>query len=146
MFEENLSVYGGRKIWHQMRREGFDLARFTVVGLMKDIAIESFVRGKTRKTTIPDTALPCPLDKVSRLFDEPAPNVLWVRNVIYVATCPGFVNVACVIDGFARSRVGWRVGRTATAGFALALEHPVHQCRPAQDHLDHQSDRGPQYL
>ncbi|MEQ5871023.1 hypothetical protein J4E08_14105 [Sagittula sp. NFXS13] len=87
---------------------------------MKNIAFESVVRGKTCKTTIPDKAMPCPLDKASRLFDAPAPNVLWVSSTIYVATPQGFVNVAFVTDGFARSRLGWRVGRTATAGFVLA--------------------------
>ena len=94
VFEENLSVYGVRKVWHQMRREGFDIARCTVARLMKDIGIEGVVRGKKPKTTIPDKALPCPLDKVNRQFHAPAPNVLWVSDFTYVATWQGFVYVA----------------------------------------------------
>ena len=114
VFEENLSVYGVRKIWHQMRREGFDIARCTVARLMKDLDLEGVVRGKKPTTTIPDKALPCPLDKVNRQFHAPAPNVLWVSDFTYVATWQGFVYVAFVIDVFARRIVGWRVSRTAT--------------------------------
>lgn len=146
VFEENLSVYGVRKVWHQMRREGFDIARCTVARLMKGIGVEGVVRGKKPKTTIPDKALPCPLDKVNRQFHAPAPNILWVSDFTYVATWQGFVYVAFVIDVFARRIVGWRVSRTATAGFVLdALEQAVHQCQPGAG-LTHHSDRGPQYL
>jgi transposase InsO family protein len=146
VFEENLSVYGVRKVWHQMRREGFDIARCTVARLMRDIGIEGVVRGKKPKTTIPDKALPCPLDKVNRQFYAPAPNVLWVSDFTYVATWQGFVYVAFVIDVFARRIVGWRVSRTATAGFVLdALEQAVHQRQPGSG-LTHHSDRGSQYL
>ncbi|MEM8637068.1 MAG: IS3 family transposase [Pseudomonadota bacterium] len=147
VFEENLSVYGVRKVWHQMRREGFDVARCTVARLMKDLGFEGVVRGKKPKTTIPDKALPCPLDKVNRQFRAPAPNVLWVSDFTYVATWQGFVYVAFVIDVFARRIVGWRVSRAATAGFVLdALEQAIHQRRPVQDQLVHHSDRGSQYL
>ena len=87
-------------------------------------------------------ALPCPLDKVNRQFHAPAPNVLWVSDFTYVATWQGFVYVAFVIDVFARRIVGWRVSRTATAGFVLdALEQAIHQRWPAQDQLVHHSDR-----
>ncbi len=102
VFEENLSVYGVRKVWHQMRREGFDIARCTVARLMRDIGIEGVVRGKKPKTTIPDRALPCPLDKVNRQFYATGPNILWVSDFTYVATWQGFVYVAFVIDVFAR--------------------------------------------
>jgi len=146
VFEENLSVYGVRKVWHQLRREGFDVARCTVARLMKGLGIEGVVRGKKPKTTIPDRALPCPLDKVNRKFHAPAPNVLWVSDFTYVATWQGFVYVAFVIDVFARRIVGWRVSRTATAGFVLdALEQAVHQRQPGSG-LTHHSDRGSQYL
>ena len=147
VFEENLKVYGVRKVWHQMRREGFDIARCTVARLMKDIGIEGVIRGKKPRTTIPDKALPCPLDRVNRQFHAPAPNVLWVSYFTYVATWQGFVYVAFVIDVFARRIVGWRASRTANAGFVLdALEQAIHQRRPAQDQLVHHSDRGSQYL
>lgn len=147
VFEENLSVYGVRKVWHQMRREGFDIARCTVARLMKGMGIEGVVRGKKPKTTIPDKGLPCPLDKVNRQFHASAPNVLWVSDFTYVATWQGFVYVAFVIDVFARRIVGWRASRTANAGFVLdALEQAIHQRRPAHDQLVHHSDRGSQYL
>ena len=147
VFEENLNVYGVRKVWHQMRREGFDIARCTVARLMKDLGIEGVIRGKKPRTTIPDKALPCPLDRVNRQFHAPAPNVLWVSDFTYVATWQGFVYVAFVIDVFARRIVGWRASRTASAGFVLdALEQAIHQRRPAQDQLVHHSDRGSQYL
>jgi transposase InsO family protein len=87
------------------------------------------------------------LDKVNRQFYAPAPNVLWVSDFTYVATRRGFVYVAFVIDVFARRLVGWRVSRTATAGFVLdALEQAIPQRRPAQDQLVHHSDRGSRYL
>ena len=90
---------------------------------MKDIGIEGVVRGKKPKTTIPDKALPCRLDKVNRQFHAPTPNVFWVSDCTSVATWQGFVYVAFVIDVFARRIVGWRVSHTATAGFVLdALE------------------------
>ncbi|GIT89314.1 hypothetical protein ROBYS_43300 [Roseobacter sp. OBYS 0001] len=145
VFEENLKVYGVRKVWHQMRREGFDIARCTVARLMKDIGIEGVIRGKKPRTTVPDKALPCPLDRVNRQFRAPAPNVLWVSDFTYVATWQGFVYVAFVIDVFARRIVGWRASRTANAGFVLdALEQAIHQRRPEQDQLVHHSDRGSQ--
>ena len=88
VFEDNLSVYGVRKVWHQMRREGFEVARCTVARLMKDTGIEGVIRGKKPKTTIPDKALPCPLDRVNRQFNAPAPNVLWVSDFTYGAPRP----------------------------------------------------------
>lgn len=147
VFEENLSVYAARKVWHQMRREGFEIARCTVTRLMKDIGIGRVVRGKKPKATIPDKALLNPLDKVNRQFDAPAPNVLWVSDFTYVAILQGFAYEAFVIDVFARRIVDLRASPTANAGLVLdALEPAIHQRRPAQDQLVHHSDRGPQYL
>ena len=147
VFEQNLKVYGVRKVWRQMHREGFDIARCTVARLMKDIGIEGVIRGKRPRTTIPDKALPCPLDRVNRQFHASAPNVLWVSDFTYVATWQGFVYVAFVIDVFARRIVGWRASRTANTGFVRdALQQAIHQRRPAQDQLVHHSDRGSQYL
>ena len=148
VFDDNFRVYGVRKVWRQMRREGFDVARCTVARLMKSMGIEGIIRGKPVKTTIPDKAAPCPLDHVNRQFRVPAPNRLWVSDFTYVATWQGFVYVAFVIDAFARRIVGWRVSRTAHAGFVLdALEQAVHQRRPAKGTgLVHHSDRGAQYL
>ena len=146
VWEQNYKVYGVHKVWHQMRREGFDVARCTVARLMKDLGLEGVIRGKKARTTIPDKAQPCPLNKVNRQFRAPAPDMLWVSDFTYVATWQGFVYVAFVIDAFARRIVGWRVSRTANAGFVLdALEQAVHQRQPGSG-LVHHSDRGSQYL
>ena len=148
VFDANWQVYGVRKIWRQLRREGFDVARCTVARLMKAMNIQGIIRGKPQKTTIPDKKLPCPLDKVNRQFRVPAPNMLWVSDFTYVATWKGFVYVAFVIDAYARKIVGWRVSTTPHAGFVLdALEQAVHERRPVKGlGLVHHSDRGSQYL
>lgn len=148
VFNENFGVYGVCKVWRQMRREGFDVARCTVERLMKAMGLSGVIRGKTIRTTIPDKSAPCPLDKVNRDFKAPAPNRLWVSDFTYVSTWGGFVYVAFIIDVFARRIVGWRVSRTAHAGFVLdALEQALHDRRPASGGgLVHHSDRGSQYL
>jgi putative transposase len=141
---ENFGVYGVRKVWRQMRREGFEIARCTVERLMRELGLQGVVRGKPVRTTVSDKAAPCPLDQVNRQFHAPAPNRLWVADFTYVATWAGFVYVAFVIDVYARYIVGWRVGRTAHAGFVLdALEQALHERRGG---LVHHSDRGSQYL
>ena len=148
VFDANWQVYGVRKVWRQLRREGVDVARCTVARLMKSMGIQGIIRGKPQKTTIPDKKLPCPLDKVNRQFRVPAPNMLWVSDFTYVATWKGFVYVAFVIDAYARKIVGWRVSTSPHAGFVLdALEQAVHERRPIKGKgLVHHSDRGSQYL
>jgi putative transposase len=148
VFAENFEVYGARKIWRQMRREGREVARCTVERLMQTMGLQGAVRGKPIKTTISDKATPCPLDHVKRQFRAPEPNRLWVSDFTYVATWQGFVYVAFVIDTFARRIVGWRVSRTAHAGFVLdALEQALHDRRPVhRGGLVHHSDRGSQYV
>ena len=115
---------------------------------MKTMGLQGIIRGKPHKTTVPDKKAPCPLDKVNRQFQAPAPNRLWVSDFTYVATWKGFVYVAFVIDAFARRIVGWRVSSSAHAGFVLdALEQAVHERRPVKAMgLVHHSDRGSQYL
>jgi transposase InsO family protein len=148
VFEANFRVYGVRKVWRQLGREGFDVARCTVARLMKAMGLEGVIRGKKVRTTIPDKAAPCPLDRVNRQFRVPAPDLLWVSDFTYVATWQGFVYVAFVIDAYARRIVGWRVSKAAHAGFVLdALEQAVHERRPAKGMgLVHHSDHGSQYL
>jgi transposase InsO family protein len=148
VFDENFCVYGVRKVWRQMQREGFDVARCTVARLMRSMGLEGVIRGKTVKTTKSDKAAPCPFDKVNRQFHAPAPNRLWLSDFTYVATWRGFVYVAFIIDAYARRIVGWRVSRTAHAGFVLdALEQALHQRRPVRGGgLVHHSDRGVQYV
>jgi putative transposase len=148
VFDANFGVYGVRKVWRQMRREGFDIARCTVARLMREMGLAGVIRGKPVRTTVSNKAAPCPLDQVNRQFHAPAPNRLWVSDFTYVATWAGFVYVAFVIDVYARYIVGWRVSRTAHASFVLdALEQAIHERKPVQgDGLIHHSDRGSQYL
>jgi len=147
VFEENFRVYGVRKVWRQLGREGIAVARCTVARLMRAMGLQGAVRGKPVRTTISDKAAPCPLDRVNRQFRALRPNALWVSDFTYVATWAGFVYVAFVIDAFARRIVGWRVSRTAHAGFVLdALEQALHERRPIKGGLVHHSDRGVQYV
>ena len=148
VFDANCRVYGVRKLWRQLRREGFDVARCTVARLMKTMGLQGVIRGKPVRTTVSDKAVPCPLDQVNRQFHAPAPNRLWVSDFTYVSTWAGMVYVAFVIDVYARFIVGWRVSRTAHAGFVLdALEQALHDRKPVgKDGLVHHSDRGSQYL
>ncbi len=127
--------------------KGFDVARCTVARLMNGMGLAGAVRGRTARTTVSDKAASCPLDRVNRQFQVPAPNLLWVSDITYVATWQGFVYAAFVIDAFARRIVGWRVSRTAHAGFVLdALEQALHDRRPAKGGLTHHSDKGSQYV
>lgn len=148
VFSENFGVYGIRKVWRQMQREGFAVARSTVARLMRDLGLQGVIRGKPVRTTMSDKTAPCPLDHVNRQFSAPAPNMLWVSDYTYVATWAGFVYVAFVIDTYARRIVGWRASRTAHTSFVLdALEQAIHERRPAhRGGLVHHSDRGSQYV
>jgi transposase InsO family protein len=148
VFNENFQVYGVRKVWRQLQREGFDVARCTVARLMRMMGLQGIIRGKPIKTTVSDRSAPCPLDRVNRHFKAPAPNMLWLSDFTYVATWQGFVYVAFVIDAFARRIVGWRASRTAHAGFVLdALDQALHDRRPVKrGGLVHHSDRGSQYV
>jgi putative transposase len=146
VFDANFGVYGARKVWRQLGREGIPVARCTVARLMRQMGLRGVLRGKETRTTIPDKAMRCPGDRVNRQFRAPRPNLLWLADFTYVATWQGFVYVAFVIDAFARRIVGWRVSRTAQAGFVLdALEQALHDRRPVQGSgLVHHSDRGVQ--
>ena len=144
VFDENKQVYGVRKVWKQLRREGFDVARCTVARLMRRLGL----RGKVVKTTISDKATPCPRDQVNRQFKAPRPNALWVSDFTYVSTWAGFVYVAFVIDVFARRIVGWKVSASARTDLVPgALEQALYARKPfGADRLIHHSDRGSQYL
>jgi len=148
IFEENFEVYGARKIWRQLNREGIATARCTVERLMHHMGLQGVIRGKPVRTTVQDKAAQCPLDHVNRQFHASAPNLLWLSDFTYVSTWSGFVYVAFVIDAYARYIVGWRVSRTAHASFVLdALEQALHERRPAhRGGLVHHSDRGSQYV
>ncbi len=148
VFDANFGVYGVRKVWRQLGREGKKVARCTVARLMRRMGLQGVVRGREVRTTVSNPAVVCPLDRVNRQFHAPRPNALWLSDFTYVATWQGFVYVAFVIDAFARRIVGWRVSRTAHAGFVLdALEQALYERRPVQGSgLVHHSDRGVQYV
>jgi putative transposase len=146
VWEENFRVYGVRKVWRQMKREGIETARCTVERLMRQMGLQGAVRGRKFKTTIADDAFARPADLVKREFAAERPNQLWVADLTYVATWRGFVYVAFVIDVFARRIVGWRVSNSLRTDLALdALEQALYD-RGGGDGLVHHSDRGVQYV
>ena len=144
----NYAVYGARKIWHALWREGTPVGRDHVGRLMRGLGIAGAARGKTRRTTIPSELSPRPADLVERVFAAPAPNRLWLADITYVSTWSGFCYTAFVIDAFSRKIVGWRVSSSLRAELALdALEMAIWS-RRSDDlaGLIHHSDRGVQYL
>jgi len=148
VWQINMQVYGADKIWKQMNREGATIARCTVERLMKHQGLHGVRRGKVVRTTIPDKAVPCPLDRVNRQFKADRPNQLWVSDFTYVSTWQGWLYVAFVIDVFARRIVGWRVSSAMRTDFVLdALEQALFDRQPERtDTLIHHSDRGSQYV
>ena len=147
VYDENFQVYGAKKVWRQLHRENWEVARCTVERLMADLGLYGATRGgKTYRTTVPDTASARPADLVNREFQAERPNQLWVADFTYVATWSGVVYVAFVIDVFARRIVGWRVSRSMKAELVLdALEQALWALSKAEG-LIHHSDRGSQYL
>jgi len=146
VWEENFQVYGARKVWRQLNREGIPAARCTVERLMRSQGLRGVVRGRRCRTTIGDEAADRPLDRVNRQFAATRPNQLWVADITFVATWTGFVYVAFVVDVYARRIVGWRVSRSLKTELVLdALEQALWSRRDI-DGLVHHSDRGCQYL
>ena len=148
VWQANMQVYGAEKVWKQMNREDIAVARCTVERLMRRLGLEGVRRGKTVRTTTPDTSAPCPLDRVNRQFQADRPNQLWVSDFTYVSTWQGWLYVAFVVDVFARRIVGWRVSTTMTTDFVLdAREQALHDRQPDPEAaLIHHSDRGSQYV
>jgi len=144
---EQFGVYGARKVWRQLHREGIAVARCTVERLMRQLGLQGVRRGKTRRTTTPDAAAARPADLVDRDFSAARPNQLWVADLTYVATWSGFVYVAFVIDAFSRFLVGWQASGSLRTDLALdALEMAIWRRQTQLDGLVHHSDRGSQYL
>jgi hypothetical protein len=146
---DNYGVYGVRKVWHQLQREGILVARCTVERLMKADGLRGVVRGATIRTTRSDPAVARPEDLVERQFSAQRPNQLWVVDFTYVATWAGFVYVAFCIDVFSRMITGWRAAKSMTTDLVLdALEMGIWQ-RGRTGHdlqgLVHHSDAGSQY-
>lgn len=146
IWHENRRVYGARKVWRQLCREGTAVARCTVERLMRQLGLVGVVRGRKPRTTIPDDVAARPADLVQRDFTATRPNQLWVADLTYVSTHAGFVYAAFVIDAFSRRIVGWRVSRSLRSDLALdALEQALYARRDTEK-LVHHSDRGVQYL
>jgi putative transposase len=150
VYDANYRVYGARKIWLTLNKEGIPVARCTVERLMADMGIHGIHRGSPHRTTIPDDSHEVAVDHVERMLTPTAPNQLWVADITYVSTWAGWVYVAFVIDGFARRILGWRVSTTMTTDLVLdACEHAIW----VRDHEGHgdltalvaHSDRGRQY-
>ena len=139
-------MYGARKLWRALRREGTSVGRDQVGRLMRGLGLAGAVRGKTKRTTIPSELAPRPADLVERVFSAPSPNRLWLADITYVSTWAGFCYTAFVIDAFSRAIVGWRVSSSLRAELALdALEMAIWSRRAADlAGLVHHSDRGVQ--
>ncbi len=147
----NYGVYGARKVWLALNREGTPVARCTVERLMRRVGVAGNRRGRTwTVTTIADERLERPADLVDRDFSAPAPSRLWVADLTYVKTHSGWVYVAFVIDVFSRMVVGWQASKSLRSDLALdALEMAIwNRQRAGVDvsGLVHHSDRGVQYL
>jgi putative transposase len=146
----NYGVYGARKVWLALRREGVDVARCTVERLMAELGLTGAVRGKVKKTTIPDPAGSRPPDLVQRRFGPPAPNRLWVADLTYVSTWSGWAYVAFVVDAYARRILGWRVAATMNTTMVLDSIEQAIWIRRREGIFDlkdvvHHTDRGSQY-
>ena len=146
VYEANFRVYGARKIWRQLGREGIAVARCTVERLMRALGLAGTMRGRRCRTTIQDKHAQHPLDRVNRQFTATRPNQLRVADFTFVATWTGFVYVAFVIDAFARRIVGWRVARSMHTELVLDVLEQALWARKETAGLVHHSDRGSQYL
>nr|WP_251077281.1 IS3 family transposase [Escherichia coli] len=144
VYDENHQVYGVRKVWRQLLREGIRVARCTVARLMAVMGLAGVLRGKRSGTTISRKAVAAG-DRVNRQFVAERPDQLWVADFTYVSTWRGFVYVAFIIDVFAGYIVGWRVSSSMETTFVLdALEQALWARRPSG--TVHHSDKGSQYV
>jgi putative transposase len=144
---DHFGVYGARKLWRALRREGIQTGRDRVARLMAALGLVGATRTRRVRTTLPAPLAQRPADLVERVFTAPAPNFLWVADLTYVWTRAGFVYTAFVVDAFARAIVGWRVAASLRADLALdALEMALHARGAPLAGLIHHSDRGVQYL
>ncbi|EFK2678030.1 IS3 family transposase, partial [Escherichia coli] len=144
VYDENHKVYGVRKVWRQLLREGIRVARCTVARLMAVMGLAGVLRGKKVRTTVSRKAVAAG-DRVNRQFVAERPDQLWVADFTYVSTWQGFVYVAFIIDVFAGYIVGWRVSSSMETTFVLdALEQALWARRPSG--TVHHSDKGSQYV
>jgi putative transposase len=148
--QDNYGVYGARKVWLQLNREGTPAARCTVARLMRELGLRGARRGRKVRTTVPDQAAARPADLVKRQFSPAAPDRLWVADYTYVPTWAGMACVACVIDAYSRRILGWRAASTMkTVLVPGALEQALgtrrHNGCEDLAGLIHHTDPGPQY-
>ena len=149
VWDAHFRVYGSRKVWRPLRRDGVREARCTVRRLMRAMGLAGVARGRAwETTTASDAAATQPADLVARDFTATRPNQLWVSDFTYVATWRGFAYVAFVIDVFSRRIVGWRASASMRTDLVLdALDQAIYdRCDTATGDLVHHSDRGTQYL
>lgn len=147
---DNYDVYGARKVWLELNREGIAVARCTVERLMCDLGLHGARRGKRVRTTRPDSAAARPADLVRRQFTAAGPDRLWVADFTYVPTWAGMVYVAFVIDAYSRRILGWRAATSMKTPLVLdALEHALWSRRRQRNQnlagLIHHTDAGSQY-
>lgn len=150
VYDENYRVYGARKIWWQLNRNGIQVGRGRVERLMRTMGLAGAVRGKTVRTTVSDPGGVRAEDLVKRQFTAGAPNRLWVADFTYVSTWTGTVYVAFAIDVFSRRIVGWQASVSKETDLVLeaierGLRHRDYRWREGQDKLIHHSDAGSQY-
>lgn len=148
--EQNFGVYGVRKMWWQLQRDGVEVARCTVERLMRSDGLYGAVRGKKKRTTVPDGQAERAPDLVQRNFKASVPNRLWVSDFTYVATWSGVVYVAFTIDAFSRRIVGWKADTNMKTSLVLdtlemALWTRDHYGQPVGEGLISHSDAGSQY-
>ena len=148
VWNENENVYGAYKVWRQLRREGWQVARCTVERLMRGLGLRGNIKGRAPITTIPAAVVERPADLVDRQFRASSPNRLWVADLTYVKTHAGWVYVAFVVDVFSRRVVGWQVSRSLRSDLALDALEMALWARRGEDMsgLVHHSDRGVQYV
>jgi len=128
VWEANFQVYGVRKVWRQLRRDGIDAARCTVARLMRRMGLKGATRGKAVRTTIGDKAAPCPLDRVKRQFQAPRPNALWVADFTYGAPRPGWSGVRMTFPRKDGHRVMRLEARPALGFCSRGLNGGVGDC------------------
>jgi len=150
IYRNNFAVYGARKVWWQLRRDGIDVGRCRVERLMRRLGLAGAVRGKTVRTTVQDKDGVRAADLVKRQFTTGAPNRLWVADFTYVTTWAGTVYVAFAIDVFSRKIVGWQARMSKETDLVLdaidmGLQARKYRPGPGVDKLVHHSDAGSQY-
>jgi len=148
--QDNYGVYGARKVWLALNRQGIPVARCTVERLMRELGLAGARRGKKVRTTVPGPAAARPADLVGRRFSPPAPDRLWVADFTYVPTWAGMVYVAFVLDAYSRRILGWRAATSMRTSLVLDALEQALWARSRDGHsslagLVHHTDAGSQY-